>query len=393
MKASRSLDHSLTYRDESFDAYIYRLSLPLRVKSLFAAILLLFVFGIFDLVVFPSDVYSITLPVRFLLVLIPLLITLVFLGGKSDTSKSISTSLLYFIFIAAGCMNATINYIVIQHGYELPNIGIILIIMFGALLLALPLLGAGISAFIVIAVSSIPIFLTEKKLGQFIYHWLSLSIFTSLCLIANNIYRSMARNNYLLLNRLYNESVVEPLTKLYNRRYFDEQYTRLFEQAKRDNKSIAIILIDVDCFKEFNDSLGHLAGDLALTQIAKVIAATCRRPNDFAARYGGDEFVTVYFDMGMEKLVQVCEEIVNQVFSQKMAHEQSMIADYFSVSVGGTSVKAQEVHDSLDLFNLADDALYQAKKNGKNQFKVNHITCITHKLVDAENISELEVSK
>lgn len=172
------------------------------------------------------------------------------------------------------------------------------------------------------------------------------------------------------LERRLLEQMVERdgLTGLLNRRAFDRQMERAWALARRQQKALAVLMADIDCFKSFNDRRGHQAGDDCLRQVARCVAAAARRPLDLAGRYGGEEFILLLYDVDFEGAVQVADELRRRVAGQKIPHGASSVAPVITISVGVAAVSPAETARSLrGIIQLADQCLYQAKDGGRNQ--------------------------
>ncbi len=160
------------------------------------------------------------------------------------------------------------------------------------------------------------------------------------------------------------------LTGLKNRGAFDDHLPRMWQQGVRDRRSLALLLIDVDHFKAYNDRYGHQAGDEALRRVAQVVQSFARRPLDMAARYGGEEFVLALFDMSGEFVEELGEELRKSILALGIMHEDSPTAPYVTASVG-ISVMRPKLNRSPDgAVQLADESLYSAKRSGRNCVKL-----------------------
>jgi diguanylate cyclase (GGDEF)-like protein len=160
------------------------------------------------------------------------------------------------------------------------------------------------------------------------------------------------------------------LTGLKNRGAFDDHLPRMWQQGLRDRRALAILLIDVDHFKAYNDRYGHQAGDHALRCVAQVVQSFARRPLDIAARYGGEEFVLALFDMSGEYVQELAEELRRAIHALELVHEDSPTAKYVTVSVG-ISVMRPRAGRSVDgAVQIADESLYSAKRGGRNCVKL-----------------------
>lgn len=172
-----------------------------------------------------------------------------------------------------------------------------------------------------------------------------------------------------LNTRLLKLSSVDGLTGIANRRYFDEVLKREWRRAKRDHQSISIGLFDIDFFKNYNDTYGHLTGDDCLRKVADTIRNTLKRPGDVVARYGGEEFVVILPTTNRSGALQVGEEIRAAIESLQIEHSSSPVKQNLTVSGGiATGIPGQrdDITSPDQLVAFADQALYQAKGAGRN---------------------------
>lgn len=176
-------------------------------------------------------------------------------------------------------------------------------------------------------------------------------------------------------------AITDSLTKLANRRYFDEALSSEFYRSKRSGAPLSLIMIDLDHFKEFNDNLGHLAGDDCLRQIAGVINKIVTRAPDIAARFGGEEFAVILPETEKDGASSVAEEIRKTVEKLAFAHPESTTAKHVTVSLGVVTVFTIGLSEPDKIVSLADDALYSAKKKGRNRTEIS--------LYDIENVRNL----
>jgi diguanylate cyclase (GGDEF)-like protein len=159
------------------------------------------------------------------------------------------------------------------------------------------------------------------------------------------------------------------LTGLKNRGAFDDDYARLWQQAIRDRRALALLLIDVDHFKAYNDRYGHQAGDEALRRVAHVVQRFARRPLDIAARYGGEEFLLALYDLGAEHVREIAEQLRETVQGLGIRHDDSP-AGVVTASIGVAIVSPRVGRSSDGAVQLADEALYAAKRGGRNGIRV-----------------------
>lgn len=165
-------------------------------------------------------------------------------------------------------------------------------------------------------------------------------------------------------------SRTDPLTGLANRREFIIVLKREWGRARREGTWLAFCMIDVDCFKKFNDSLGHEAGDQALKRVAKLIKDQCRRATDLAVRLGGEEFGVLLPTTNLEQAKQLAEQIRQEIAAAGIAHPASDVADVLTLSIGVSAIVPEDHHESGELIKNADKGLYSAKHAGRNRVMV-----------------------
>jgi diguanylate cyclase (GGDEF)-like protein/PAS domain S-box-containing protein len=164
-------------------------------------------------------------------------------------------------------------------------------------------------------------------------------------------------------------ATLDSLTGVANRRHFDERLQQEWARARRDNASIALLMIDVDHFKEFNDHYGHPAGDECLRSIAAIFAAAALRPGDLAARIGGEEFALLLPNTNAAGCQEIAERIRRGLSDLKMPHVLNLPTGFVTVSIGaaiGTS-RMLKTATADALVDAADRALYAAKRQGRNR--------------------------
>lgn len=191
--------------------------------------------------------------------------------------------------------------------------------------------------------------------------------------IANNLLRQLAtwlkdNTDYIVQDRskigeLTNHANTDSLTGLYNRRWLDATLKRLLSQAIETQTPLCIMLLDADHFKDYNDSFGHLAGDRALIEIARILRVSIRT-YDFAARFGGEEFIILLPNTQMREAHAMAERIRSSIAKQTVVHEDGNILFKLTVSIGLVSSNEDSTVDVI--FNAVDAKLYEAKQAGRN---------------------------
>ena len=161
-------------------------------------------------------------------------------------------------------------------------------------------------------------------------------------------------------------SFKDGLTGVANRRMFDSVMELEWSNARRNNQPLALIMIDIDYFKQYNDCYGHIQGDQCLQRVAKTLATAATRSRDFFARFGGEEFMLVLPETDEVSAVKVAERCRNLIFKEQIAHSQSAVSQILSISLGvGAIIPAHQ--DAIPTFiESVDRRLYAAKQRGRN---------------------------
>jgi len=162
-------------------------------------------------------------------------------------------------------------------------------------------------------------------------------------------------------------SITDGLTKIANRRCFDEILAREYARHARSGAELSLIMLDIDHFKAFNDGYGHVNGDLCLQQIAQVIADGTSRPADLAARYGGEEFACILPETDLRGAVVIAEKIRQGIMDLAIPHKGSSVAECVTVSLGVVTAQCTTDGSAVDLITQADELLYRAKSCGRNR--------------------------
>ncbi len=160
-------------------------------------------------------------------------------------------------------------------------------------------------------------------------------------------------------------SITDELTKLYNRRFFNTKIEDEINRAKRENNYFSLLILDIDYFKEYNDTYGHQEGDVALEKVSFILKKYTNRSSDFAFRLGGEEF-GIITTLDKIKVIEFANHLKNEIENLKIEHKSSIINNYLTISIGITSKKGTDISNSNILYKEADDELYKAKKNGRN---------------------------
>jgi len=167
-------------------------------------------------------------------------------------------------------------------------------------------------------------------------------------------------------NTYYDQSTIDELTKLKNRRDFMVTFKRFLSRHRESDNYLCLALIDIDFFKDYNDHYGHPKGDECLRSIGKALN-DLHSDNIYAARIGGEEFALLWFEKEFAHVDNVASLVRNSINNLRIPHEKSEVAEYVSISIGIHVVKCDISNDMQDIYDAADKALYAAKKNGRNR--------------------------
>jgi len=178
------------------------------------------------------------------------------------------------------------------------------------------------------------------------------------------------RNLFKMLNlidTIKQLSEIDQLTGIYNRRVFEHQLNILWEHAKRNQMPISIFVIDIDDFKIYNDSYGHLQGDEALQTVASTIKKTLKRSVDVVARWGGEEFIVLLPDTDISGALSVAENMRTSVEKDLIPFNSNNKTAHITISIGVNTLTPMQESTIRDFISGADNALYAAKRTGKNK--------------------------
>jgi len=165
------------------------------------------------------------------------------------------------------------------------------------------------------------------------------------------------------------QSNSDALTGLHNRRSLDHRLTSEWRRMARMEQKLAVLMIDIDWFKNYNDTFGHQAGDECLQSIAKLLRVNMLRAGDFIARYGGEEFTMIAPECDEEGAQIIAQRLINLVAGEAMPHPSSPFG-YITISIGAAAVQPIRGQDPDELVHIADEALYNAKQHGRNRVVV-----------------------
>jgi diguanylate cyclase (GGDEF)-like protein len=228
-------------------------------------------------------------------------------------------------------------------------------------------LAANVFVALVYIVAGSSVALTTREFGYDAIMIVAANLF---CASVVYMHEKTSRMRFLEAALLREMVARDGLTGIQNRRMFDQHIQLTWQQGVREKKRVAVLLVDIDCFKNYNDRYGHQAGDECLRAVAVCLTQCARRPLDFVARYGGEEFAVVLYEASREYVAEVMTRMQRSIAELNIPHEASTVASRLTVSIGAAYVQPGENRTHDGLVQLADEALYSAKEQGRNQVVV-----------------------
>ena len=164
------------------------------------------------------------------------------------------------------------------------------------------------------------------------------------------------------------EAEYDVLTGIYNRRFFNKNIKRTIKSLSRTGGLLSILMIDIDFFKQYNDTYGHIEGDNCLKIVAQTLFNSVTRADDYVARYGGEEFIVVLPHTGEQGAQHIAEKLLDNIRNCNIPHKHNDAADCLTISIGATTGKVLSTHNADDFVKKADEQLYKSKENGRNKY-------------------------
>jgi len=207
----------------------------------------------------------------------------------------------------------------------------------------------------------------SKKNGD--YYWIHTVISPDLDINGNIIGFTSLNTDITDKKKIEQIAITDGLTSLYNRRHFDYLFPKQIEISKRSKDLLAFALIDIDHFKQYNDSYGHQEGDTTLKLVAKCLKNSLKRPDDYTFRLGGEEFGMLYRIQNEEDGLTLVEQFRQNVLNLKIKHSGNSASKYVTISAGLFIIDIENIISIDGIYKKTDEALYRAKQNGRNQIK------------------------
>jgi len=354
--------------EEEFRSYYWRLYLTRTRWVLLIGALIFGVFAAKDVQALPADVWPWTVGIRMLLI-VPAILLIDLLSFVRALKPYLEGIMATGVFIAMGGLSAVI-VLSAEMGAPLPYEGLMLVIVFTFFLTGLRFYKASfctLAAATMFSAASLALGISEEITLRLYY----LYGVTFICMVGSYSIELLMRANFLTENVAQFRALRDPLTLLYNRRAAMDHLARAWRLAFREREPLAVVLIDVDHFKRYNDRYGHLAGDGCLSEVALTLSDRFRRPMDIVARYGGEEFLAVIYGVHPPTLRIMCEDLRQAVLDLAIPHDAAPLQGRVTVSIGAAWTEPAEGEATIEsVIDAADGALYAAKRGGRNRCEI-----------------------
>ena len=211
-----------------------------------------------------------------------------------------------------------------------------------------------------------------ENMKSYLFYSILTILLLSFIVIAYIILQVIKKDKQLtILNTKYKmDSITDSMTKLHNRKYFDNIFDNMPFIANANNWRCAFIMVDIDFFKQYNDTYGHDMGDVALKKVASTLKEYFDKKYEFVFRLGGEEFGVILFDVDEDSLENCLKDINYKILELEIEHKNSKILDIVSISMGAIIYEPHTYISANKLYKLADECLYKSKENGRNQYHI-----------------------
>ncbi|MDK9694017.1 MAG: GGDEF domain-containing protein [Sulfurimonas sp.] len=204
-----------------------------------------------------------------------------------------------------------------------------------------------------------------KQNSQYLFYIFSSGLICVIFIVFIN--KKFYLKNKKYIEKIEELTITDGMTGLYNRRYFDEMFEKSLKIQQRTKQTLIFIIFDIDFFKQYNDTYGHQAGDVAIKTIAQSTKESLRRAGDMAFRLGGEEFGILCIGMNESEALPFADGIRKNIENRKIEHKSSYVSRYLTVSMGVIVIESGMIKSTSEIYKCADDALYLAKESGRNQ--------------------------
>ncbi|HAG93442.1 MAG: hypothetical protein CMK83_26765 [Pseudomonadales bacterium] len=366
--------------ESEFRSFFHARNVVKQRGAIMVGIILLLLLIPLDIAHLDGDILTFYLIAR-VWITIPILVVALLFTFRENLRRYFSVFSFFIITFIGITTNIQVVY-GLQAGLFAPYEGAMLLIMV-AFFLGGMYFRQSLACIIIIALSYM--LLSEIYLVPYQYKLHQYFFIFATCLIGGVSAYTLeyqVRISFLQRGALKCLAKTDPLTGLFNRGALNQKLTHLTEYAYREQKTITLMLVDVDFFKYFNDLYGHLKGDDCLVKVATALARNCQRPLDFAGRYGGEEFLLMWFDAAPNEARTFAEKTKRSIDQLAVPHNASEISDIVTISGGMVTGVPTRPHLAEAILHQADQSLYRAKESGRNRI-------IIQDLGDENNIAAL----
>lgn len=350
--------------EREYRAHLLDDSFELKRFALSVAMVIWLALAVLDLLVVPASHLAWVLGVRFV-VLVILLVCAALILQRRHTHLLLPLSMACILTLGVGA--ALIVGIVHQVDPGYPYEGLLLVSMAAYFLVGLRLSEALACSLVVLTAYVVAELLAGLPAARLINNVLFLAFGNLTGAVGCYLLEYKSREHFLVSRLMRLLAYHDSLTGLHNRRSFNRQFERLWRQAQRDGKPLALLLCDIDHFKAYNDCYGHQAGDAALQRVGMLIEQAARRPLDMGVRLGGEEFALLLFDIAADEARQRAEALRQSLEAAAIVHRGSDSAEVLTMSIGVACLTPGVQAELEQLYEQADRALYEAKAFGRNQ--------------------------
>ena len=351
--------------DQEFRRFYVHRMLPVARAGIALGFVLTAIVCILDIYLMPADFVEKAMPVRIFATLAPLaaLLGAMFVFKEHRWLPYMIASTMFVV----GASILFVGAIAMQTGAPAVSWGLMFTTFYVYLVLGLTLrqsVAVGWPIFLVYLSMSLGFNAPIQKVA---YGALFLGFSNLIGTYGSYLLERNAREIFDTRRELTRLAHTDVLTGLFNRRMFDQHLRQVWKQARNDGTTVAVVVIDIDHFKLYNDCYGHQVGDDCIKAVADALASAVTRPLDMVARYGGEEYVMVVYDPTTHFLESFTRDLCQEVASLDIEHKASETARSVTVSVGAALCESPDSITPEQLIRQADDALYEAKTQGRNR--------------------------
>ncbi len=354
--------------EQEFRRYFQRRTVPMAQIAVVFGFVLVFGVCVLDWLLMPRDFAVPVILLRLATMLLPMAVVLLLSITRPQDPRL--TYVIMAVGVLVGASTVVVGAIAAQSGTPFVVWGTIFTTFFLYLILGLRFRQATVAGW--------PVFLTYVALGiaygapaAKLAHGAWFLLFTNLAgMYAAFLFELDARMLFHKKKLLKDLARTDGLTGIDNRRSFDEHLDDVWKQARREQQMLAVLLVDIDYFKLYNDCYGHRPGDNVIQAVAERLARSVNRPLDQVARYGGEEFVIVLYDPTEEFVHDFADELVAEISALAIEHKASDASDVVTISVGAATAYPHNAERPEQILRAADDALYESKAQGRNRAAV-----------------------